>query len=54
MSYDLLIAGGTVLLDGAGATRCELAIADGRIAALLAPGSQPPACRRPWLSSIAI
>ena len=34
MSYDLVIRGGDVVLPGAGVTACDLAVSDGRIAAI--------------------
>jgi dihydroorotase-like cyclic amidohydrolase len=38
MNYDLLIAGGDAILPGIGRTRCDIAVAGGKIAAILAPG----------------
>jgi dihydropyrimidinase/allantoinase len=44
MSCDLLLAGATVVLPGAAQpVACDIAVADGRIAALLAPGTDAPA-----------
>ncbi|GIW11032.1 MAG: dihydroorotase-like protein [Dehalococcoidia bacterium] len=45
MQYDLLIQGGTLVLPGEGLAAGDIAIADGRIAAILAPGSRVSAER---------
>ena len=37
--YDTLVAGGRAVLPGQGVVECDIAISDGRIAALLAPGA---------------
>lgn len=37
MSYDLIIRGGEAVLPGTGRTRCDIAVKDGVIAAILAP-----------------
>ncbi|MGX9966635.1 dihydroorotase [Roseomonas sp. F4] len=37
--HDLLLRGGTAVLPGLGPTACDIAVAEGRIAALLAPGA---------------
>lgn len=37
--YDLVIRGGDAVLPGTGLTACDIAVADGRIAAILAPGA---------------
>ncbi len=37
--HDLLIRGGDAVLPGRGRTPCDIAIRDGRIAAILAPGA---------------
>ncbi|ACL62948.1 dihydroorotase [Methylobacterium nodulans] len=37
--YDLLIRGGEAVLPGRGRTACDIAVRDGRIAAILAPGA---------------
>ena len=39
MTFDMLVSGGDAVLPGQGRTRCDLAIQDGRIAALLSPGA---------------
>ena len=39
MQYDLLVQGGTLVLPGEGLAAGDIAIANGRIAAILAPGS---------------
>src|SRR4051794_26200749 len=39
LDHDLLIRGGEAVLPGRGRTPCDLAIRDGRIAAILAPGA---------------
>ncbi|PSC05468.1 dihydroorotase [Alsobacter soli] len=41
--YDLVIRGGEAILPGRGRTACDIAIRDGRIAAILAPGEAAPA-----------
>ncbi|WP_413875576.1 dihydroorotase [Albidovulum sp.] len=41
--YDLVIRGGEAILPGLGRTACDIAIRDGRIAALLEPGEAAPA-----------
>ncbi|ETX30337.1 dihydroorotase [Roseivivax isoporae] len=38
MRHDLLITGGEAILPGTGRTRCDIAVTDGRISAILAPG----------------
>jgi dihydropyrimidinase len=43
MSYDLLITGGRVVLEGLGPVECDLGITDGRFAAILASGSSASA-----------
>jgi dihydroorotase-like cyclic amidohydrolase len=40
--YDLVIRGGDAILPGTGRTACDIAIRDGRIAAILAPGEAAP------------
>lgn len=40
MSYDTVISGGTALLEGRGLVECDLAVRDGRVAAILEPGSR--------------
>ncbi|UHC19968.1 dihydroorotase family protein (plasmid) [Methylobacterium currus] len=37
--YDLLVRGGDAVLPGRGRTACDIAVRDGRIAAILAPGA---------------
>ena len=44
MSFDLLIRGGTVVLPDTDGVAADVAISGGRIAAILAPGTQ--ACAR--------
>lgn len=39
MTFDLLISGGEAILPGVGRTRCDIAVRDGRIAAILDPGA---------------
>ncbi|ETW10969.1 amidohydrolase [Roseivivax marinus] len=43
MTHDLLITGADAILPGTGRTRCDIAITDGKIAAILAPGSEAEA-----------
>ncbi len=43
--YDLVIRGGDAVLPGHGRTACDIAVRDGRIAALLAPGEPATAAR---------
>lgn len=38
-SFDLVIRGGEAVLPGTGLTACDIAVSDGRIAAILAPGT---------------
>ena len=38
MSYDLVVTGGSVVVEGAGRTDCDIAITDGKIAAIGTPG----------------
>jgi dihydropyrimidinase len=38
MSYDLIIRGGEAVLPGRGLSACDIAVRDGRIAAILSPG----------------
>lgn len=54
MSFDLLLAGGEVVFPGVGVRTGSVAVKDGRIAALLAPGEQASArevidCRGKWV-----
>jgi dihydropyrimidinase len=42
-SYDLTIRGGDAILPGRGRTLCDIAVRDGRIAAILAPGENASA-----------
>lgn len=42
-SYDAVVRGGTVVVAGQGVAACDLAVAGGRIAALLAPGARADA-----------
>lgn len=54
MSFDLLLAGGEIVFPGVGVRTGSVAIKDGRIAALLAPGEQASAtevvdCRGKWV-----
>jgi dihydropyrimidinase len=42
-SYDLTIRGGEAILPGRGRTLCDIAVRDGRIAAILAPGENASA-----------
>lgn len=41
--FDLVIRGGDAVLPGQGRTACDIAVRDGRIAAILAPGEAAPA-----------
>ncbi|CEJ14717.1 Allantoinase [bacterium YEK0313] len=41
--FDLVIRGGDAILPGQGRTACDIAVRDGRIAAILAPGEAAPA-----------
>ena len=41
--FDLVIKGGEAILAGRGRTVCDIAIRDGKIAAILAPGETVPA-----------
>lgn len=43
MEYDLTIRDGEAILPGRGRTACDIAIRDGRIAAILSPGESAPA-----------
>jgi dihydropyrimidinase len=45
MTYDLVIRGADAVLPGSGRTPCDIAVADGRIAAILQPGA-PAEARR--------
>lgn len=45
MTYDLVIRGADAVLPGSGRTACDIAVADGRIAAILQPGA-PAEARR--------
>lgn len=45
MRYDLLIRGGDAVLPGTGRTTCDIAVMDGRIAAILQPGAPTDAQR---------
>lgn len=55
MSCDLLLAGATVVLPGAAEpVACDIAVADGRIAALLAPGTDVPARERVSLKGLVV
>ncbi len=54
MSFDLLLAGGEIVFPGVGVRTGSVAVKDGRIAALLAPGEQVSAkevidCRGKWV-----
>lgn len=54
MSFDLLLAGGEIVFPGVGVRTGSVAVKDGRIAALLAPGEQASAkevidCRGKWV-----
>lgn len=54
MSFDLLLAGGEIVFPGMGVRTGSIAVKDGRIAALLAPGEQASAkevvdCRGKWV-----
>jgi dihydroorotase (multifunctional complex type) len=54
MSFDLLLTGGEVVFPGVGVRTGSVAVKDGRIAALLAPGEQASArevidCRGKWV-----
>lgn len=54
MSFDLLLAGGEIVFPGVGVRTGSIAVKDGRIAALLAPGEQASAkevidCRGKWV-----
>ena len=54
MSFDLLLAGGEIVFPGVGVRTGSVAVKDGRIAALLAPGEQESArevidCRGKWV-----
>ncbi len=54
MSFDLLLAGGEIVFPGVGVRTGSVAVKDGRIAALLAPGEQATAkevidCRGKWV-----
>ncbi|CAH0282332.1 dihydroorotase family protein [Roseomonas sp. CECT 9278] len=55
MAYDLLLTGATVVLPGAATpVACDIAIAAGRIAALLAPGAEVPAQERVPLGGLVV
>jgi len=55
MACDLLLAGATAVLPGAAApVACDIAVADGRIAALLAPGADIPARDRVPLAGLVV
>lgn len=43
--FDLLISGGEAILPGTGRTACDIAVAGGKIAAILAPGTPVQAAR---------
>lgn len=43
--FDLLISGGEAILPGTGRTACDIAVAGGKIAAILAPGAKVAAAR---------
>jgi dihydropyrimidinase len=45
MTFDTLVHGGTVFLEGRGLQPCGIGIQDGQIAAILAPGERPDADR---------
>lgn len=52
--FDLVIRGGTAVLPGSGETACDIAVADGRIAAILAPGAEAEAAETLDASGLAI
>jgi dihydroorotase-like cyclic amidohydrolase len=53
-AFDLVLRGGQVVLPGQGVTRCDIAVRDGRIAALLAEGTSAPAAEEVSLGGLTV
>ncbi|WP_368416579.1 dihydroorotase family protein [Falsiroseomonas sp.] len=53
-AFDLVLRGGQVVLPGQGVTRCDIAVRDGRIAALLAEGTNAPAAEEVSLGGLIV
>ncbi len=54
MRYDLLLRGGSAVLPGLGPTTCEIAVKDGRIAAILARGAAAEAAEEWNVSGLVV
>lgn len=52
--FDLVLRGGEVILPGAGRTACDIAVQNGRIAALLAPGATADAAETWQLGGLVV